>query len=402
MILRRIKILLCMLLLSCGLLFADSFTLQTTIRNVASRGDIGMGLFPVGTYFTYSDSFQMIKDKPSAFFQLYTGFTFDDVTYGSFSWDTGIPYWSLKQYEQNSSHGFNDLWVASFRPSSFIDLLVQQGFGTNPVSKAYPLANVWIGLYTRYAQFFEPISYSANGSYGGGFVDGLGELRHPFTEESIPAFPWLQGNRKLWNNHIYIGTSWYFNKYVALNSSEGVTADVQFEYGPWWLGNNVSPKGKTSDFYRFSASLSENLPIYTKTQENGWNWFNIVLGHSNSYSYVGGDIVPEHRIPGDRLRSTLSDSLWLIFSGPQFVAGDCYSFFQLTLNNYLYFGHVVNEASQDTTAIEFQSDLSGVFHLRLFGFMNFQYSMAYAMARGIHAGYPSWTQRADLLFYVSI
>lgn len=402
MIVRRIKILLCMLLLSCSLLFADSFTLNTTISNVQSRSGFGMGLFPVGTYFTYSDSFQMIKDKPSAYFQAYTGFTFDDVWYGSYSWDTGIPYWSLKQYEQNSSHGFNNFGVSAFRPTALIDLLLQQGFGINPVTGSAPLVNVRVGYYTRYAQFLEPLSYSADGSYGGGFVDGLGELRHPFTEETIPAFPWLQGNRKLWNNHIYIGTSWYFNKYVALNSSEGVTADVQFEYGPWWLGNNVSPKGKTSDFYRFSASLSENLPIYTKTQENGWNWFNIVLGHSNSYSYVGGEIVPDHKIPGDRLRSSFSDSLWLTFSGPQFIAGDCYTYMQVSLNNNLYFGHVVNEKSQETTALELQSSLSGTFHLRLFGFMHFQYDLSYSMAQGIYASYPSWWQRAELLFYVSI
>ena len=132
------------------------------------------------------------------------------------------------------------------------------------------------------------------------------------------------------------------------------------------------------------------------------NWANMYIAHSNSASYVGGDVVPEYKIPSARLRGNFSDQIWLTLTGPQFVAGDCYSYIKLTLKNNINFGHVVNEVSNSTVATELESYVGAYFHLRLFGFIRFDYECWYEFNMGLWADAPGWKQNASVNFYVSV
>lgn len=418
--LMRKSILICILLLFVPFfILADSFSLSTSISSVQPRSDFGMGMFPVGTSFGYSDSFKLFPSLPSARFNISTEFRFDNASTGGYSWKTGTPAWSLRKNLQNTNDG-NDYYSLSnsyLRTSSYIDAYIQQGFGKNPVSGGKPLVNVRLGFRTRFAYATESLSALSSTNDRFAFVDKDGkplkyyeinangdkeyfDLFGPNT--IIPAYPWLQDNRKSWNNYLYLSTYWYFNKGAAFGVSDGLYGYLTFEYGPWWLANTISPKGVSSDYWSITAYLEETMSLFSVKQDNGRNWMNIFVGHSNTFQYTGGDVVPEHKIPTDRLRGKLSDSIWIRFNGPQFIASDCYTYFNISLNNNLYFGHVVNEASNKTKAVELQSSINGTFHLRLFGFIRFEYTLGYTMMRGIHASYPAWSQRADLKFTVSI
>lgn len=384
-------------------IFADSFSLSTSINGVQTRGDFGMGMFPVGTSFGYSDSFQLFPSMPQASFAINTSFSFDNAWAGGYSWKTGTPSWFLHPNKQNEENGYYPISTSYFRTSSYIDTYIQQGFGTNPVSGYYPLMYLRLGMNTRFTYSTEPLSFSSNPNNDFAFVDQNGNPKNPYGPGSIiPAYPWLQDDRTTWNNYLYLSTYWYFNKGAAFGVSDGVYADLSFEYGPRWLGNQTSKELVYSDYWKVYFYLEETMSLFSVKQDNGWNWMNMYVGHSNSFQYTGGDVVPEFKIPGDRLRASLSDSIWIRFYGPQFIASDCYTYLNLALNNTLYFGHVVNEASNTTSAIELYSSISGTFHLRLFGFIRFEYSLGYNMINGIHASYPGWWQGTSLAFYVSI
>ena len=137
-------------------------------------------------------------------------------------------------------------------------------------------------------------------------------------------------------------------------------------------------------------------------QENGWNWMNMYIGHSNTLKYVSGSVVPENKMPDDRLRGSLEDRIWIHFNGPQFMAGDCYTNIEFNLYNTLMFGPVANEIDNITRAVELQSSFSARFQLRLFGFLRFEYQVGYDFIRGIWPDHPSWWQNSALQFYVSI
>ena len=103
---------------------------------------------------------------------------------------------------------------------------------------------------------------------------------------------------------------------------------IALEMGPSWLGNSVFPDAVTSDFYKLSWSMTEYLTLFVVEQDNGWNWINAMLGHSNTLGYTFGDVIPEHRLQTDRLRGYFTDSVWIKITGPQFIATDCYPYFQ--------------------------------------------------------------------------
>ena len=75
---------------------------------------------------------------------------------------------------------------------------------------------------------------------------------------------------------------------------------------------------------------------------------------------------------------------------------------ELGISNTVYWGNVVNEVSQKTKSIELQSSLNGLFHLRLFGFIRFDYSFGYVFNRGLYAAGPYWWQGAEVSFYVTV
>lgn len=385
-------------------LCADSFSFSTGINSISfGENSLGMGLFPLGTNYSFNRNFKAIKGyKYDASFYCRFEFTLRDNWIPDFySYVDGTPRWSLTSKEGNLK-GSEYIGGRLFNPQSNIYTYLQQGFGENPVGGG-PLVNIRLAWYTRYSMYLE--YKQINNDYSTVFIDPTTGLpKSPFGPgTSLPGYPWLQDNHLAWNNHLELSLYWYLNKGISTNgASNGVYAETTFEYGPSWLGNTISPKGVSSNFWRVYGYLEEKMVLFSKNQDNGMNWANMYIAHSNSASYVGGDVVPEHKIPGDRLRGGFSDRIWITLNGPQFVAGDCYTYIDLALNNNIYFGHVVNEAANSTVANELQSSVSAYFHLRLFGFIRFDYSCGYNFNRGLWSWNPEWYQSAQVNFYVSV
>lgn len=379
-----------------------SVSLNTGIDNV-SGGEytFGFGLFPLGTTFSFNKSFKLIPEyRHNAYFATSISFSFRNSSFSGYDFFTGTPQWSLRKIDQESSF-YSGTY---FNPYATLNAYVQQPFGTNPMTGNGSLVIVRAGLNTRYAMALERLGL-ARGDTGLVFSDlnGTTLTPKPYFNTSNTTYPWLQGDRNTLNNYMYLSSYWYFYESTGPSVWEGAYMDFSIEYGPYWFANTVSPSGyKTSNYFRFSFYAKEALSLYESRQANGYNWVNINLGHENSFSYTGGDIVPANKIPGDRLRGFLSDRISLRFTGPQFIAGDCYPYIEAAITNSLYFGHVVNEPSQETKAIEMQSNISLVFHLRLFGFLHMEYTCGYNFIRGIHSNYPGWYQGAQLSFYVSL
>lgn len=382
-----------------GALSADSFTMSTEINNVSyGVSNFGWGLFPIGTDFEYVTQFQLFDSlQHKAEFSL-------DMTFGVgtvepsgadgdrwYDYQTGLPWW----YSPSSS---SKLDIEYFRVYSQVETYLEQGFGTNPVAGSGPMVYLNLRWITRYAYAGESLGLSSDGP-GGAVFD-----KPPFsTGESIPAYPWLEGDGNLWNNSLMLSSYWYFRRSTSGTSTyEGLYMDLSFEIGPWWLGNNIFPDTVTSDFYRAYFSATQYMDVFSIRQENGWNWLNLMLGHSNTVSYTWGDVIPEHRIQRDRLRGQVSDSLYLRFTGPQFIASDCYPYFQVSLNNNIYFGGVQNDITGSISGVELVSSVSFEIHLRLFGFIHVNYRFGYDFIKGFEPEGPSWWQNAQLGFYVSL
>lgn len=404
---KKIIIVLCMFFL-LGNVFADSFSLNTVITGVSNGvNGIGMGMFPVGTKFVYEKRFHMLDNyRHSALFHIEQNFSFGNARIPSdYAWDTGKPRWDMTKAEQIPYDNEGRFKGGEFFfPKSYLDIFLQQGFGTDPVSQDGSLVDVRIGINIQYSMALENVNRSYNQDSGFLFFnpESNGYIK-PFGPGSVlPAYPWLQDNRKNLTNYLFLRTYWNFTADTAKDAYDGAYAKIEFEYGPSWLGNTITPSGVSSDYFKVYASLEEKLTLFAVKQDDGKNWANAYIGHSNSVGYTGGSVVPEHKIPDDRLRAYVTDRIWVRFTGPQFIANDCYTYIELSLNNGFYFGHVVNEPSQSTTAIEFKSSLSGTFHLRLFGFIRFEYNLGYNFIKGFWAQNPNWWQRADLAFYVSI
>lgn len=382
--------------------FSDSLTLGTEINSVSyGVSNFGFGLFPIGTNFGYNTSFVLVPSLThKASFDIEFQFDVSSPSLSRYDYRTGQPWWS-DGYTDDHEIGRN-----YFRIGSQFSTYIQQGFGINPVSGSGSMVNVRLAWFSRFTNASEPLSLSSDGPSNPVFT------QPPFsTNEHLQAYPWLQGDGRAWNNHLTLGTYWYFRKgTVGPSTYDGLYFDVIFELGPWWLGNSILPDNVTSDFYKLSASASEYLTIFAVEQDNGWNWLNLMLGHSNSLGYTWGDVVPEHRIQTDRLRGYFTDSVYLRFTGPQFIASDCYPYFQVSLNNNLYFGGVQNDITGELWGLELRSSASFEVHLRLFGFIHVNYRFGYNFARGYGdfdssgniSTRPGWWQNAQVSFYVSL
>lgn len=403
---KRILITILLVLLLPVLVFADSYTFSTSIDGVSGgTNGFGWGLFPLGTSFSHAKSFSLLGDKfTNATFNISTDFSFSDNWINdAYTYDGGIPYWSMTVNERWSEEMAKSFVGGRyFNPRGNMYFYLQQGFGTNPVEKSGTLVNVRLAMNTRYSLALEGNPFFTGVDYLN-FVNPDGTPKAPFGPDTkLPSMPWLQDNRISVNNNLALSTYWYFNKWTGTDAYDGVYADLTLEAGPSWLANTITPKGVISNYWKASAYLEEKLTLFTTKQADGKNWATMYLGHSNSYSYTGGDVVPENKIPGDRLRNTLSDRIWLHFAGPHFIAWDCYSYIELGISNTVYFGSVVNEVAQKTRAVELQSSFDGIFHLRLFGFIRFDYSFGYVFNRGLYAANPYWYQSAEVRFYVTV
>lgn len=389
----------CIIFLPC-LSFADSFTFTTEIDGVSNYSGFGMNLFPVGTTFAYYNYFPLFSKEKQAEIYLQSNMAFSDSWIdGNYDMKTSEPRWINQSVDQGEMFFRGNRY---FNPRGYIELWLQQGMLTNPVSGG-TLLYLRAGANSNYSMAVES-QKAQSGEEGFAFVDSSGNLIDPYKPKStIPAFPWLEGNRRTLNNYVFLRSYWYLNRNIAYDFNEGIYGELFLEYGPKWLFNTYFPAGTVqSDFYRIYGYFEQKLSLLNKKQADGKDLVYIYLGHYNSMQYVGGSVVPSNKIPGDRLRGSFSDRIWMRFAGPQFISGDCYSYIELRLNNNFYFGHVVNEVSNNTKAFEYQSSVSATLHLRLFGFIRFQYEFGCDLARGIWPWNPGWWQNASLQFYVSI
>lgn len=396
-------ILVCLLPL---LVFADSFTFSTSINGVSGGANgFGKGLFPLGTSYSHAKSFSLLGEKfPASTFNISIDFGFgDNWIPDAYTYDGGIPYWSMTVNERWSPEIASSFVSGRyFNPRGNLYLYLQQGFGTNPVAKGGNLVDIRLAFNTKYSLALEGNPFLKDVNYLS-FVNPDGTPKAPFGPgTTLPSIPWLQDNRIAVNNNLALSTYWNLNKGTGTDAYDGAYAELTLEYGPSWLANTITPKGTISNYWKAYAYLEEKLTLFSTRQENGMNWATMYVGHSNSYSYVGGDVVPENKIPGDRLRNTFSDRIWLHFAGPHFIAWDCYTFIELGISNTVLWGNVVNEVSQKTKSIELQSSFNGLFHLRLFGFIRFDYSFGYVFNRGLYAAGPYWWQAAEVSFYVTV
>ena len=385
-------------------LFADSYTFSTSIDGVSNGlNGFGLGLFPIGTSFTFSRYAPVLKgDFEQMRFNISLDFSFSDNWIpDAYAYTDGTPYWAMTVNERYGEYASSFVGGRYFNPRSNIYMYVQQGFGTNPVAKSGPLVYVRAAWNTRYSLALDAAPFIPG--YGLSFVNPDGTPKAPFGPTSkFSTMPWLQGNRMYFTNYLALSTYWYLYKGTGMDDYDGLYGDLTVEYGPSWLANTVSPKGINSNYWKASAYLEEKLTLFSVKQDDGKNWATLHVGHANGISYTGGNVVPDNKLPGDRLRYNAYDNIWLHFAGPQFIAGDCYTYVRLTLSNNLYWGTVANETSQKTNAIEMQSSFSTTFHLRLFGFIRFDYNLGYVFNRGVYAADPYWWQSAELRFYVAV
>ena len=397
-------------------IFAESSSLDAYIESVSGgvKG-FGLGLFPLGTTFGFERYIDLVPGENKAEFQIELNFAFNNRTLSDdYDYLTGRPRWVLSHDELKDYHFFGDEgWneggersLSYFNPRSEIDIYLDQGFWDNPLNPYGSLLNVKVGYNARFAMALEEVTFSLP-DHGGLssliFVHSDGTIREPF-DESLPAYPWLNGSRNTFTDYLYMVIALNMDRDTPTDAEaeEGLGVDLLLEAGPKWLFNNLSENGVESDYFLARLYAEQKMEIFSIEQENGWTWMNLYIGHSNTLQYVFGPVVPENKLPLDRLRGTLQDRIWIHFTGPQFMAGDCYTNIEFNLYNTLAFGSVANEIDRRTRAVELQSSFSARLQLRLFGFIRFEYQVGYDFIRGIWPSEPSWWQNSALQFYVSL
>ena len=392
---------------------ADSYSLDAFISGVSNgvKG-FGLGLFPLGTTFGFEKYIQLFEGESKAEFQIELSFAFNNrILDSNYDYLTGRPVWAMSSEERRNASVFgNEAWgdrsLSYFNPRSDIDIYLDQGFWKNPLYDEGTLFNIKVGLNARYAMSLEEVSYSLPGHGGLSspvFVYGNGGVRAPF-DAPLPAYPWLSGSRNVYTDYLYLQLSLNMDRDTPTDAEpeEGLSVDFLLEYGPWWLLNNITPEGIQSDFVRAVLYSEQKMEIFSVMQDNGWYWVNMYVGHSDNLSYVWGSAIPENKLTTDRLRGTLQDRVWVHFTGPQFMAGDCYTNIELNLYNTLMFGGVANEMDGRTRAVELQTVFTARFQLKLFGFIRVEYQVGYDFIQGIWPDRPRWWQNSGISFYVSI
>ena len=388
-------------------LYADSVSLNTEITTVSmGPHNFGLGLAPTGTNFVFYDSFQMLPNcKHKAYFDTRIIFSASNNNWFSgFNYSTGTPEWYNRFYDIKDEYDEFYIGGSYFKPEASVNLYLSQGFGTNPIQGSGPLVSLTASWNSTFSMALEDLDVQVKDDRNTLFIDvNNGIYKKPFGPGSqIQAYPWLQDTRNTLVNNLQLGININLTKYKGFNISDGVYINTYFEMAPKWLGNTLTMQYPTADYYKAGISISENLALYSLQQDNGFNWISIGLSHYNGLHHTGGEIVPSHKLPSNRLANSFSDSWTISFYGPQFIAWDCYSDISLSLNNSLNFGHVVNEKPQTTYATELTTSLSMRYHLRLFGFMHFEYYLNYAFASGIQCWYPDFQQRAKVTFYIAL
>ena len=408
---KKLFIVFMLLFLSLSFSYADDYqepiTLKTDITNVGQYDNFGLGLAPVSTTFEYYrtdlDFFELSEFKSQFYFNVTYGFA--EAENKDQNWKTGQPSWALTVYDKNKE---KEVFSSGqyFRQYGAMELRFEQPFIDNPIegSEQKYLFEFKFGLNMRYTSISERLSLGAGGAPT--FVDLNGNPKGIYAEADannpIIAWPWLNGRRKTLSNYMFASLYFYPYREVRESVQDGVYGYITFEYGPKWFLNSVSPKDYVAaDYYRINAYLEEKLVLLDERQENNWNWMAIYFGHSNTYNHVGGDVVPYYKTISNYFSNQLTDRFWLHFMGPSFIAKDCFTYVELSLTNNFYFGEVVN-ATELYEGISYTGSLGVRLHLRLFGFIRFDYNCSYNFARGISASNPAWSQNATLQFSISV
>lgn len=389
--------------------FSDSFTFDTGIYGITfGPNDFGMNLFPAGTHFGYYHDFQMYKGASyKARLRLDVEFILGNAYLdGLYNDLTGEPKYLHRVSDIDKEDYYTE--GSYFNPNAYLNIYLDQPFDIPWGDDWSWTFDVRFGLRTRYYMALENLNAAI---YGLGdespakllFVDKEGKDIPPFGPDSyIQAYPWLSGNRNTWNSYLFLYTYYDWRTPRGFEAYDGFYAELSVEYGPFWLLNNITPSFATSDFYKFTGYLEERWTLYSLEQDNGWNWVNIQLIHTNEASYTGGDVVPEAFLPTDRLSASFNDRIALMVIGPQFLVSDCYPYAELSLDNSVYFGSVVNDKTNSGFVWEVQSYAELELHLKLFGFIQLEYSVQYKFFSGIWPDYPQFSQDAAVKFYISI
>ncbi len=199
-------------------------------------------------------------------------------------------------------------------------------------------------------------------------------------KDAVYAYPWLYGERT--NLNSWMGLSARRSIYTVKNLSS-FNMSFSFEMGPWWMLNRVSNGGITlSDYYRLSASVSEEMVLKNVEQSISLRWLRISLSHSDTLSYTFGKIVPQNKLNSFRLRGCLSDSVSLVIAGPQILDSGTGVSMSVSYNNSLYFGGFENERSGKSRGLAYVSTLSSSVSLSVFGFISFYYGVSWNIANG--------------------
>lgn len=383
--------------------YAISSSFNTSISAVyPGMDDFGMNMFPLTTRFMFYSYPQILpEDYSEAYVRLRMNFDFGNSYDYGYDYNTGTPLWILKRSDaavnEYDRFGYNTYFIGSGE----FDLNIEQGFFTNPVAGEGNLMEIALGFCSYYFEAHEPLA-AHKGLNETTFIDPEGNYYDKFKPGSkLQAYPWLEGNRKNLVNYIYSYVEFILDKSLGWGVTDGFYIDTGIYYGPWWLANNIDDN-ITSDFFSFYFTFQEKMALYHKEQPNGFNWLSMQLVHYNTLSYTNGDIVPRNMLPSDRLNWNLRDRLYLNINGPQFISWDCYTDIDIGFTHNLSWGNIVNEKTQSTTAIELNSSLDMLFHLRLFGFMHFEYGASYTIARGIYPRDPGWYHSAEISFYITV
>ncbi|GEM_PF-3152638 len=383
---------LCLIILCSPSVFSAKVEPVHYINSITTYWELGGGIFPTGTSFEFRFPYKI--DDTEVNIRVLPSFGLADAGYGGFNFYTGAPWW-----DNDGSPGFFDgsytfVW-------SDIQLQAESYYLRNPFGGR--LFYSWAGLDLRYeyAMEYYPFQKAATGS---SFINPDGTYKEPFGPGTVfSGWPWLQDNRQVWSNYLYAGTTLYLRKTMAegLDLYDGLEVSISGKYGPSFLANTITPAGGATDFWTIDASAIGYLTLFTKAQKNGMNWLSLMLQDTVRYNHTGGNKVPRHVLPENRFSNRLSNSLTLIMYGPQFITWDCYPYISFSVNNGYRFGPIVNSVL-DASYSEFTGSLNWTFHLKLFGFIHFDYGMWYNFMRGIGDANPEWGNGGSISFYFSV
>lgn len=336
---------------------------QTGVKNIAG------GYLPISFSVRKTAKLNIFEDEEKATLSFNSGYSLSESEeYASYDDENGHP--SFIGYSVNSSNR------SFFNPTATLSLSLSQSFDK---------WNYSITLNSRYSQIEEPLIRSSDEKVFSFSEKKEGKWVNKYSDkDKIYSSPWFYGERTNLTNYITLSGSRTF----SVKGLDYMSVALNFEAGPFWLLNNVSNGGITlSDYWRVSASSTQQIVLKNERQSINLRWLTITAQHSDSLSYTGGKISPQNKINSFRLRGVLSDTFSVNFSGPELYDSGTTISASLSYNNSLYFGGFQNERSGKDRGWAYSSNLSSSFNLRLFGFISFYYYTTFYIADGYNGSY---------------